>query len=359
MHVSELVEQKILQSPEQRISFASYMDTCLYAPGVGYYTSNRIKIGKEGDFYTSSNIGSLMGEMLAQSIIRMFDERASRGQSLLLIEWGGGTGRLAAQVLDEIKATNESLYAKTSYYSAEKSPYHEAIQADQLINHSTHIVSDLGQIDEGAYVVGWANELFDAFPCRRFRRGVHTLEEMYVGWDSNSPYPIWVEVDQACAMTYASIWQSLQPYQQFERIVGLEEWFNHLQELDVVDSLIIIDYGAEFEDLVAPHRMNGTFICYHNHQAADEPFLYLGEQDMTAHVDFTQVRQFAYASGFKNVEVISQKQFLLEAGLMARIQSHAGLDPFHPIVKRNRAIRQLLLSDQMSELFKVCIAHKY
>ena len=358
MRASGLVKHKILQSPEQRISFASYMDTCLYAPEVGYYTSDRIKIGKDGDFYTSSNIGSVMGEMLAQSIIRIVHDRASQEQSLLLIEWGGGTGRLAAQVLDELKATNESLYEKTSYYTAEKSPYHRAILMEQLANHHERVISDLDDIDERFYVLGWANELFDAFPCRRFRRGSQTLEEMYVGWDSGMPYAIWVEVDPACAMSLASVWETLQPYQQFERIVGLEEWFRQLEELIHIDSLMIIDYGAEQEELLAPHRMNGTFICYHNHQAADEPFLYPGEQDMTAHVDFTQVRQLACASGFTNVRVVSQKQFLLEAGLLDRIQAHAVLDPFHPVVKRNRAIRQLLLSDQMSELFKVCIAHK-
>jgi SAM-dependent MidA family methyltransferase len=358
MSVLGLVEQQIAQSPELRISFATYMDICLYAPEVGYYTSARTKIGKDGDFYTSSNIGSVMGEMLGQSIIRMFRERASQGQSLQLIEWGGGTGRLANQVLDEIKASDEMLYSLTRYYSSEVSPHHQVLQKEQLVDHRTSLLHDLSEVEEDAYVVGWANELFDAFPCRRLRRGEHSLEEMFVGWDAGMPHPIWIEADEGTAITFASIWQSLQPYQQFERIVGLEEWFRQLGEVVPVDSLIIIDYGAELEELVAPHRMNGTFLCYHNHQAADEPFLYPGEQDMTAHVDFTQVRQFACTSGYTDVQVVSQKQFLLEAGLLQRIQSHAGLDPFHPIAKRNRAIRQLLLSDQMSELFKVCIAHK-
>jgi SAM-dependent MidA family methyltransferase len=358
MRVLDLVEQKILQSPEQSISFATYMDICLYTPEIGYYTSSRTKIGKEGDFYTSSNIGSVMGEMLGQSIIRMFRERASLDQSLLLMEWGGGTGRLAAQVLDEIKASDEELYKRTYYYSSDVSPHHLALQEEQLSAHRTHLLSELGEQAKVDYVIGWANELFDAFPCRRFRRGKRTLEEMVVGWTEGKPNPIWKEVDADCALTYASIWQSLQLYQQFERLVGVEEWFSQLKENGQVDSLIIIDYGAEEAELMAPHRMNGTFICYHNHQAADEPFLYPGEQDMTSHVDFTQIRIGMLDSGFSDPQVISQKQFLIEAGLLERIQSHAGLDPFHPIVKRNRAIRQLLLSDQMSELFKVCIAHK-
>lgn len=358
MNVLGLVEQQILQSPQLRISFASYMEICLYAPEVGYYTSTRTKIGKDGDFYTSSNIGSVMGEMLGQSIMKMFRNRASKKQTLLLIEWGGGTGRLASQVLDEIKASDQELYSLTHYYSSEVSPHHQRIQKEQLANHHARILSNLSGVGEGAYVIGWANELFDAFPCRRFRRGKQMLEELYVTWEAGNPQPIWIEVDEGHAMTCAPIWQSLQPNQQFERIVGLEEWFSQLGNQVSVDSLIIIDYGAELDELVAPHRMNGTFICYHNHRAADEPFLYPGEQDMTAHVDFTRVRQLAHQSGYADVEVVSQKQFLLEAGLLERIQAHAGLDPFHPIVKRNRAIRQLLLSDQISELFKVCIAHK-
>ena len=207
-----------------------------------------------------------------------------------------------------------------------------------------------------AYRFGWANELIDAFPCRRFRRGTTGLEELVVQWRDSGPIGLWVTADAASSEKYATIWQTLESLQQFERIDGIADWMNRVSA--DLDSLLVIDYGAELEELIGPHRMNGTFLCYHNHQAADNPFDHLGEQDMTAHVDFTQIRMAAQSAGFNIISVMTQKQFLLDAGLLLRMQEHAGLDPFHPIVKRNRAIRQLLISDQMSELFKVCIAHK-
>jgi SAM-dependent MidA family methyltransferase len=146
--------------------------------------------------------------------------------------------------------------------------------------------------------------------------------------------------------------------QQFEWVAGIEAWYAELDAAYKSCTVIVIDYGDVEAELLGPHRMQGTFVCYRKHQVSDDPFAYPGEQDMTAHVNFSQVRRVAEQLGWRVEPLRTQKQFLLDAGILQKLQAHGALDPFDPIVKRNRAIRQLLLTDQMSELFKVCIAHK-
>lgn len=118
---------------------------------------------------------------------------------------------------------------------------------------------------------------------------------------------------------------------------------------------MIIDYGDVSDELFAAYRMRGTLMCYHHHRANDNPYESPGEQDITAHVNFSELIYAARNLGFREIQYMTQKQFLIEAGIMDLLQEHSNRDPFSPEAKKNRSIRQLLMSDQMSELFKVLI----
>jgi SAM-dependent MidA family methyltransferase len=122
--------------------------------------------------------------------------------------------------------------------------------------------------------------------------------------------------------------------------------------------MIIIDYGAEEDELYAAHRMRGTLMCYRQHHAYDNPFIHVGEQDITSHVNFTACIDAASSAGFTGSKLQTQRDFLVEQGILEKLQAHFDLNPFGEAAKKNRAIRQLLLSDQMSELFKVLILIK-
>jgi SAM-dependent MidA family methyltransferase len=119
--------------------------------------------------------------------------------------------------------------------------------------------------------------------------------------------------------------------------------------------LVFIDYGDETEELIAPHRMDGTLLCYYKHRVHNDPYLLPGEQDITSHVNFSHIRRVAIQTGCRELSYGTQKKFLVESGILEKLSAHSLTDPFHPTVRRNRAIRQLLLSDGMSELFKVQI----
>ncbi|HZG76967.1 MAG TPA: SAM-dependent methyltransferase, partial [Paenibacillus sp.] len=105
--------------------------------------------------------------------------------------------------------------------------------------------------------------------------------------------------------------------------------------------------------LFGPHRMNGTLLAYRRHSAGENWFDAPGEQDLTAHVNFEWCAAVAAEAGFVDIAVQSQKTFLVEQGILTKLTNHDGADPFSPEARANRAIRQLLLSDGMSELFKV------
>jgi SAM-dependent MidA family methyltransferase len=106
-------------------------------------------------------------------------------------------------------------------------------------------------------------------------------------------------------------------------------------------------------ELYAPHRMRGTLLGYRRHVAAERPYEHVGEQDLTAHVNFSACERAGLAAGAARSELLTQRDFLLRHGVLELLQDGGFGDPFGPVAKRNRAIRQLLLSDQISELFKV------
>jgi SAM-dependent MidA family methyltransferase len=122
--------------------------------------------------------------------------------------------------------------------------------------------------------------------------------------------------------------------------------------------IITIDYGDRSGELYAEHRMNGTLLCYRDHRAYDDPYAFPGEQDITSHVNFDACIRTGEQTGITDWTYKSQKQFLVDAGILDRLANTATLDPFSQAARNNRMIRQLLLSDGMSELFKVLVQYK-
>lgn len=64
--MEEIIKQFIAATPNQIITYADYMEVALYHPKKGYYMKDRQKIGKSGDFYTSSNVSDIYGKLIAK-----------------------------------------------------------------------------------------------------------------------------------------------------------------------------------------------------------------------------------------------------------------------------------------------------
>src|SRR5690606_7280323 len=109
-------------------------DFCLYHPLYGYYMRDEVKVGKEGDFYTSASVGSVMGDMLAESFMNWTKQQPSQ-ERFTLVEWGGGNGRMARQVMDRLLKRDNNLYNRTELVMIEKSSFHRGLQREQLAEH--------------------------------------------------------------------------------------------------------------------------------------------------------------------------------------------------------------------------------
>lgn len=359
--------KEAIQSAEfQAITFRDYMEICLYSEPYGYYRNERPKIGKEGDFYTSSSIGSVMGEMVASFICKQLDNESPHTKPIHIVEWGGGNGRMALHIIGEIKRNEPAVYARLSYTIIESSAYHRQKQQSLLEKHAQvfHFTSEsewLAQTPQDqVYVL--ANELLDAFPIHRFRYKDLLFQESYVEWQEEEQTfrEIWRPISSQRILDFLERSEVQWLDGQIGEInLEAESWVSRVAARIRSGSCIIIDYGDVTEELFAPHRYNGTLMCYRKHQAQDDPFIHQGEQDMTSHVNFSSCQLAARQSGFTHCKLQTQREFLVEQGILQRLQDHYDPNPFSEVSKRNRSIRQLLLSDQMSELFKVFIASKH
>jgi SAM-dependent MidA family methyltransferase len=347
------------------ISFRDYMDICLYNEPDGYYRNANQKIGKDGDFYTSSSIGSVMGEMVAAFIREQIGAKHHENTDIHIVEWGGGNGRLALHVLDEMKRIAPSIYERVSYTMIETSTYHRQLQMQTLDSHSNAVrfMSDkewlMGPPLEDVYVL--ANELLDAFPVHRIQYQDKKYYESYVVWNEASQAfeENWIALDSKLLLDFIGHLNVQWTEGQIAEVnLDAEAWIGAVAKQIISGGCIIIDYGDCTEELYAAHRWQGTLMCYRKHQAHDNPFEYQGLQDITSHVNFSRCLEVALESGFTGGLLQTQREFLVEQGILQKLQDHFDPNPFSPISKRNRAIRQILLSDQMSELFKVLIAMK-
>ncbi|SEN11048.1 class I SAM-dependent methyltransferase [Paenibacillus sp. OV219] len=360
------------------ISFRDYMDRCLYDETDGYYKSGKVRVGKEGDFYTSSQIGSLMGEKLASCIAKLIDG-AEQDPHLTIVEWGAGTGALSRQMLTAWLDSSLPWLARLRYVVVDSNPVHlnearnQMEQVQERIGEEGVVVfmsPDEARValrngqEKGEYSLVVANELLDAFPVHRVQQKHGRLWELgvttavSVNNRESFEYVLMPLTDDGISAVLKRDGIQLKEGQITEVNLAAEQWIAQMGELIPEGTLLLVDYGHEAAELTAPHRMHGTMLCYKDHVAYDRPFLAPGEQDITAHINFTGCKSAAEASGWHVHYYDTQKQFLIDHGLLQDLASHDGMNPFSEAARRNRAIRQLLLSDGMSESFKVLMLRK-
>ncbi|NOU68133.1 SAM-dependent methyltransferase [Paenibacillus sp. LMG 31461] len=363
--IVEVLKERISSTLDRRISFRDYMEICLYQETVGYYRKDQIKIGKQGDFYTSSSIGTVMGEMVASFIYNHLRTQSNLPPYLEIVEWGGGNGRMARQLLDEMNQAAPDIYERLTYTLIESSAYHRQLQQEVLVEHVDRIrfVDETVWLSEppSDHVYVLANELLDAFPIHRLQYKDGAFHESFVIWQEEEPLlqEIWLPLGPGRILDYLNALEvQWQEGQISELNLEAIDWYVRLSGRMRSGCVIAIDYGDREEELYASHRHQGTLMCYRKHEAHDNPFIDPGEQDITAHVNFSLCQKAAVSAGFEPSVYQTQRQFLVEQGILEKLQNHFDPNPFSEVSKRNRSIRQLLLSDGMSELFKVFVSIK-
>lgn len=341
------------------ISFADFMAQALYHPQYGYYMVARDRIGKTGDFFTSSSVNTLFGRLVARQLVQMAEILAA--DTFQIVEQGAGEGHLALDVLDALAEESPDLYAHMTYTLVEVSQDNRQRQAKTLDAHAARVHwsnEDEWSITTGCFL---SNELVDAFPVHVVEKHNGVLHEVFVA-SRNEAFveEVRVSEDQRLAEHFA--WLGCGPVEGNRAEVNLlaPEWIRQVGQRIQRGFVITIDYGYPAQELYAPHRRTGTLMCYHRHQADDNPFDRVGDKDITAHVDFTALQKAGGEVGLETFSFSEQYRFLLGLGFfeeLVRLEAQATDE------KEARALRltlkNLIMPEAgMGETFKVLVQGK-
>lgn len=357
-----ILTQRISQ--QGRITFADFMAACLYEPGLGYYTSPGRKVGAEGDFYTSISVHAAFGRVIAREIAQMHRCMGSPDM-FTVVECGAGNGRLACDIMDYLSEREPALYSVLNLVLVEKEPSLESAQREMLSAHTCK-VSWLSpeEFASGRFTFSgclYSNELIDALPVQRVVMTEKGLQEIYVTQKDGEFNEETGPLSTAAITEYLSrIAVELLPGQQAEINLAAPLWLAEAVRALQTGFILTIDYGFPAVELFAPHRTRGTLLCYHRHQIEENPYIRLGKQDITAHVDFTTLMKQGETLGLQSNWFGEQYRFLLSAGIVEEIEEFERSDATDERkLKLRLALKKLILPEGgMGDTFRVLIQSK-
>jgi SAM-dependent MidA family methyltransferase len=341
------INNRIAANPQQRITFAEYMDLALYHPEYGYYSQKATNLGKEGDFFTSVHLGSDIGEMLAVQFAEMWSI-LGKPESFDLIEMGAGQGYLAADILNYIKQEYADFFKALKYTIIEKSPGLKQIQQQRLKEFDI-TWCELEAIPNNS-VTGcfFSNELVDAFPVHQFKIENGELQEIYVTRGQGELFteitdtPSTPELINYLNSLEIDITKYPSGYRSEINLAALE-WLSVIAHRLQRGYVLTIDYGYIKNRYYNPRRDTGSLQCYTRHHRHNDPYINIGQQDITAHVDFTALENNGDRLGLHKVGLTQQGLFLMALGLGERVASLSqSKQPLSTILQRRDSLHQLL-----------------
>ena len=333
------------------ISFAQFMRIALYDPERGYYARGAHGLGRRGDFFTASDVGTAFGETIARQLAEM-DALLGAPDPFRYVEFGAGRGLLARDVVDTFTEAHGSLADRVSVTLADDSA---GMRREAQRSVPEAIVVTPQEVPTGGAGCVVAVELFDALPVHRVRRRGGALVEVRVGVDGEAL----AEVEEAAApevVAWAERYGAA-PEEGDEAEVSLDlaPCVLHLAAPLVRGFVVIVDYGDAAPALYGRSRRRGTLLHYHRHSAGEDYLARVGEQDLTAHVNLTALEDAARGSGLVPLGVTTQDRFLIALGLLEGIDD-GGTDP--RAVRRRLRAKQLIHPDGMGRAFKVAVFAK-
>ena len=357
--LEELLAERICRHGP--IPFADFMRECLYHPVHGYYTKAEAK--RFADYYTSVDVHPIFGRLLARKFAWMW-EQLERPKEFVLVEGGAGVGRLALHIMDFCEAKQPEFYNAVHYVAVDRSTSRREQAAMRLRRHAgtgrAWIVPEIPkQVRAGCIC---SNELMDALAVHRVVMQRGTLQEIFVGYENGKFVDVIAPVS-TCAINeyFAAQGVTLSEGQHAE--VGLEacDWFTEVARRIERGFVLTIDYGHRAGELFDEHHMRGTLLAYRGHRVSEDFYASPGEQDLTAHVNFTALETWGRRAGLETEEFTTQTAFLLALGqpnefsdlydegqsetdqIRARLQlktliHHEGMgERFHVLVQRKRS----------------------
>jgi len=350
------LEQKIIQkiSDEGPITFERFMQMALYDPDCGYYTSGEARVGRAGDFYTSSHLHPVFGRMLGRQV-EEFWEYMGRPEQFKVVEMGPGAGHLCRDMLDYLK--DRDLGKSMRYSLIERNPSRRREQ-EELLDEYREMLSWFPSLDEISEMRGCllSNELLDAFPVHLVMMG-EELKEIYVtvedGRLKEVPGP---PSDPAVTEYFRDLSVDLEKGFKTEVNLRIRDWLGSVGRAIREGFVLTIDYGYTSREYYSEDRNRGTLMCYRRHQLVEDPLVNAGRQDITAHVNFSSLKRWGEEMGLRTIGFCGQGAYLTSLGIdeeIHRLSEESG-DYLFELAR----IKKLILPQGMGESHMVMVQYK-
>ncbi len=356
----------ILSQIEERgpVPFAQFMEWCLYHPEYGYYRSDKERIGKNGDYYTSPCVHPLFGYLIARQLLQMAEILGM--ETFDVVEMGGGRGFLCKDILDWARRDKPAQYERLRYHLIEAASPSIAEQKERLFEYEREgkifwlfpeELREGGFKIEGCFL---SNELVDAFPVHRVVLDRGNLKEIYIDHKKGQLEEALGEPsDPRISDYFKSMEITLQEGQRAE--VNLEAlcWMEEVGRCLKKGFALTIDYGYLADELYTPSRRDGTLLCYYQHQPSLNPYERLGDQDVTSHVNFTSLIKKGEEMGLHLTGLVPQYRFLIGLGMLQEMESLSRDLSEIDGLRLRLSLKHLIEPEAgMGEVFKVLIQHK-
>ncbi|MGB9735285.1 MAG: class I SAM-dependent methyltransferase [bacterium] len=323
----------------------------LYYPHSGYYTSGKQRIGSQGDYYTAPYASSVMSMLIEKQIVQFF-EMLGKPSVFYVVEVGAGSGRMAHDIVESAYRFHKAFYNALKYIIVEKSSTPDIQYTEKI-----QVCKALSELDpfEGCIL---SNELFDALP-------VHIvvmkdrLYEVYVDVQDNQFKEILMPAPDELIKHFEFITIKLVEDMWTEVNLKAIEMLRDMASVLMHGYILTIDYGYTASEYYAPHRKNGTLVCYHKHTVDNNPYEFVGQKDITAHVDFTSLAQYGKRYGLKTLGYVKQRDFIFSMGYEELLQQIK--DTLNNPVDYYRLVsasKFLIMPEAMGDIFKVLLQYK-
>ena len=318
MLLREIIVDKIKK--EGPVSFRDFMEMALYYPGSGYYVNEHDPVGNSGDYYTSPYITSAFGALVAKQLEEMWELLGKK--KFTVVEYGAGNGCLCRDIIQHLKK-NEAFYSNLRYCIIEKSPFMKQKQkagAEGKVQWFNNIC-DIPAL-EGCIL---SNEVLDNFAVHQVLMQ-DELMEVFV--DYKDDFAECLRPASPLLKDYLAQ-SGVQLPRGFRTEINLQatEWIREVAKALHKGFVLTIDYGYPVSQLYHPLRTSGTLLCYYKHQINDCPYIHIGEQDITTHVNFSALVHWGLKEGLECGGFTNQAYFLLGLGLtdqLKKMEENAG-----------------------------------
>ncbi|MEI6351914.1 MAG: SAM-dependent methyltransferase, partial [Verrucomicrobiota bacterium] len=351
--LSEIIRAEIARSGP--MPFRRFMELALYEPNYGYYASGRAAIGRRGDFVTSVSVSSLFGRLLAGQFQEMW-ELLGQPPEFTLVEQGANTGDFAQDVLTAA-AASPAFFAALRYVIVEPFPANTARQQTrlaELVRSGANVTWHAALAELPPFTgVHFSNELLDAMPAHLvvFREGAW-MERHVVASPAEGELGFAWQDGPLSTEALQEILPHLPAVEGYQTEINLEApaWIETLARRLQRGYVLVADYGFSRSDLYLPERIRGTLSCYRQQRRSEEPLAFVGDQDITAHVDFTTLAERAEASGLTLTGFTDQHHFMMG------LAKHAFPDATAPLSadqqRKLRALATLMHPSLMGRAFQ-------